>query len=620
MDEKQLKKAIDAAEVVSFDVFDTLLFRITKRPEAIFSLMGQKLGIDNFEQFRREKQQEISEILVKRSEAPHADLDQIYKYIAEQDQTQDWEKVKELEIQMELDAVFQNPEIYRWYQYALEQGKVIIATSDMYLNGCQIRQMIDKCGYTQISRVYSSADLRCTKYEKTIFPAVAKREGVEGEKILHIGDNAKADIENARQCGWNAFWYERGYQTSEKTPGVFCDVLVKGKKDLSFWHRLGGDIAGELYINLYRWVSGLEKKYECEQICLLARDGYNMWEIFQNMGRKDMVYLEMSRRSLLLAGITKLDQESMELLPPYALGQTLEEIVDYLGLEKGKLDCQKAGFGSYGDIIQTKEDQKRVKELFQMNEGEFLKACERERKAAKAYFDRLGIWNKKNLYFDCGWNGSSQFLLERFYRAVEYKDEVRFAYVGILDTEKSRKQLKNSQFDTYLFGPGKHVKTAMRLAKAIVIPELFFGAPHPSIWYYRDGEVVYEQENFREYKEQISQGIAEYFKKIYPFVKKYSIFFSKQEIFRELLRLIEQPTVEEAVQIGNVENVDGFVRQKNLEKYIAKLDASTVRRNPHIEIYWEKGILQRPDISVGVKLFVIIKEFLAKVVRKVRRL
>ena len=72
------------------------------------------------------------------------------------------------------------------------------------------------------------------------------------------------------------------------------------------------------------------------------------------MGRKDVIYLEMSRRSLLLAGITRLDQESLELLPPYALGQTLEEILDYLRLEKEKLDYQKAGFQSLQAIIRTK--------------------------------------------------------------------------------------------------------------------------------------------------------------------------------------------------------------------------------------------------------------------------
>ena len=71
--------------------------------------------------------------------------------------------------------------------------------------------MIEKCGYAEIAEVYSSTDLRCTKYEKTIFNAVAEKEGVQGKEILHIGDNLKADVENARQSGWNAVWYDRNF-------------------------------------------------------------------------------------------------------------------------------------------------------------------------------------------------------------------------------------------------------------------------------------------------------------------------------------------------------------------------------------------------------------------------
>ena len=111
----------------------------------------------------------------------------------------------------------------------------------------------------------------------------------------------------------------------------------------------------------------------------------------------------------------------------------------------------------------------------------------------------------------------------------------------------------------------------------------------------------------------------EFFKVVYPFVKKYSIVFSRQDIFSLLLRLNEHPTKEEAVRIGNIENVDGFVKQKNMRKYIAKLDIATIKSNPHIEIYWEKGIIKRPDIALQVKLFVIIKELLTKILRKVRR-
>ena len=78
-----------------------------------------------------------------------------------------------------------------------------------------------------------------------------------------------------------------------------------------------------------------------------------------------------------------------------------------------------------------------------------LEACEKEREYAKQYFEKKGVLDSKVLYFDCGWNGSSQYLLKRFYRALGKKKEVPFVYVGIMDTEKSRKQLNGLPYFTY---------------------------------------------------------------------------------------------------------------------------------------------------------------------------
>lgn len=40
----------------------------------------------------------------------------------------------------------------------------------------------------------------------------------------------------------------------------------------------------------------------------------------------------VSRRSLLLAGIYKLDEETLNLLPPFTLGQTVREVLEYIGM------------------------------------------------------------------------------------------------------------------------------------------------------------------------------------------------------------------------------------------------------------------------------------------------
>ena len=57
---------------------------------------------------------------------------------------------------------------------------------------------------------------------------------------------------------------------------------------------------------------------------------------------------------------------------------------------------------------------------------------------------------------------------------------------------------------------------------------------------------------------------------------------------------------------------------KNLKKYIARLDMSTIRKYPRIEIYWKKGLLKRPDISFGVKLYVVLKEAVKNILKSVR--
>lgn len=56
-----------------------------------------------------------------------------------------------------------------------------------------------------------------------------------------------------------------------------------------------------------------------------------------------------------------------------------------------------------------------------------------------------------SIVFDCGWNGSSQYLLDRFLECVDYQKKNKFFYTGILNTEKSKRQLNGRKFETYLF-------------------------------------------------------------------------------------------------------------------------------------------------------------------------
>lgn len=79
---KTLKEAIENANVISFDIFDTLLFRKVNRPEDIFVMLEKLTGIEGFAKKREELQMQASMKAERECGLPHADLDYIYNYIS----------------------------------------------------------------------------------------------------------------------------------------------------------------------------------------------------------------------------------------------------------------------------------------------------------------------------------------------------------------------------------------------------------------------------------------------------------------------------------------------------------------------------------------------------------
>ena len=72
---------IDSAQIVSFDVFDTLLLRVVNTPETIFSCLGEYFGMKEYEAFRVQMQIEASTKAENELGWPHPTFDQIYEHI-----------------------------------------------------------------------------------------------------------------------------------------------------------------------------------------------------------------------------------------------------------------------------------------------------------------------------------------------------------------------------------------------------------------------------------------------------------------------------------------------------------------------------------------------------------
>lgn len=617
-EKKKLKEMIDKANVISFDVFDTLLFRKVNTPETIFDLIGNHFDIYGFRKLRIDEQNRASRIAYQKIKAPHADMNEIYDALSEHSEIDvDWQEVKAFEIQAEKDALTANREMLEIFRYAKNQNKRVVATSDMYLLAATLGEILESCGYNGFDHIYCSADEHKAKFSKDLFECVAEKENTAYENILHIGDSQSADVDIPSSFGIKTFRYHCDADM-EKVKDTACTDIDNGMykilfdKNKGFWYNLGIEAGGPLYMGLYNWLS---KKYpdKGQKIYFLSRDGYNLCKLFRDMGYTNVQYIYTSRRALLLAGIDEINDEAIAELPPYTMGQSVGDILDYLCIPRDKItQLSKAGFESMDDIIRSVDDKAAFKKLYELEKEIFLERCAKERRNAEKYFREVGLADEKEaVVFDCGWSGSSQVLLDRFLSCIGSECKTFFCYFGIRNTEKSRKQLHKKHYDTYAFDFYNNHSLQSGVNEAVVLYELFFSAPHESVYYYGDNGVVFENGEGDKEKSDILEGIIDYVKAAADFVSKYNIEYAPEDAIGHIQRLVHFPNEEEAEKIGDLNNVDGFVRQSGVSKHIAYITEEQFENNPETEIYWLRGLLKRNDISEPLKTKIAAKHGIA---------
>ena len=144
-----LKKFIKKYDVISFDVFDTLIERNVRCPSDIFRLVGKAvLGNDKFEDFCKDRKKAEKDARMKKS--GEVTFDEIYeqldnKYLKIKD------KLKFAELRWELNLCHIKKNIKPIFDYAILNKKTVYLISDMYLPYNVIEKMYTKSCIFQMS-------------------------------------------------------------------------------------------------------------------------------------------------------------------------------------------------------------------------------------------------------------------------------------------------------------------------------------------------------------------------------------------------------------------------------------------------------------------------------------
>lgn len=288
-----IEKQLSHVDVVSFDIFDTLLLRPYVRPTDLFLHMEQHYGCNGFCNARISAEKQARAV---HSECEDVTLDEIYTEIIPE-----FKSLKDKECDWEMMILRPNPEMVRVWRLARATGKKIIVASDMYLPRSLITKILQKNGLGDYDRLYVSGDCGHTKARGTLFEDIISDLGCRPHNILHIGDNRHSDYEMARQHGIRAYLYPQvipsflreNKRVAEFNKRCFGDlgasILISllamrwhvSEQDENYWHKLGYEYGGPIIYAYMRWIQKLVHNDKLSNLLFVARDGYTPLRVFK---------------------------------------------------------------------------------------------------------------------------------------------------------------------------------------------------------------------------------------------------------------------------------------------------------------------------------------------------
>lgn len=402
-------------DTISFDIFDTLLFRPFSDPTDVFYFIGGKIDLMNFKEIRIQAEKKAREKCKGEKGHYEVTLQEIWDIIEGETGIS-----SEIGIQAEVDAerqfCYANPFMLEVYRELQRFGKKIILISDMYLPKECLELLLKENGYDGYSELYVSCEYGKSKTDGSLLALVHdKQRG----RIVHIGDNSHSDIEMAKKNGFDTLHYPNINRTSKKyraydmSPivgsayrGIVNQRLYNGLSAYSMDYEYGFIYGGLFVAGYCAFIHEYCKSNQIDQLLFLSRDGDTLKKAYEIMFPEEKSeYAYWSRRAAtkLMAGEDKHDYFRRFLFhkvnQEICLGDILESMeLPFLVLELPQTLPKTA--------VLTDKNVLEVKVFLEQNWARILKAYEEEQTAAKLYYTALLKGCKKAVAVDIGWAGS----------------------------------------------------------------------------------------------------------------------------------------------------------------------------------------------------------------------
>ncbi len=542
---------LEGYDVISFDIFDTLIFRKFDSPITLFYMLSHKYNYLDFASIREKMENQARINKFDSHKSYEINIYDIYEQLEKYAGIKASDGIEE-EILNEIKICYENPYMSKVFKRLIESNKTVILTSDMYLPANLLKRILTSCNYKGYDKLYVSCDYGKSKIEGSLFEIIKKE--YKNKKIIHIGDNKISDINRAKEHNIDAIYYPNvnklgnRYRTMNMSciigsgyRGIVNAKLYSGLSTYSPIYEYGYTYGGILVLGYCNYIYELSKKNKIDKILFLSRDGDVIKKVYDYLfpnENTEYVYWSRNIATLLTATKYKYDYLKRFIWDKINCGFTIEEVCNEIDacflLEDYKFDKHEH---------LTNKNQAAIESLIIENWEEIVARYEAKNEGAKRYYNKV-LSNYKNVYvIDTGWAGSGAISLEYLVNDVwELDCKITGLLIGTNDKASnninaSEAQICDKRLISYVFSQNKNRdiwKGHNSTNGDNIFMELLFSSPSPSLLSIDSADNAegysfeFANKNIKNDKiiREIQSGILEFVRDYHSAFKEYPFMFN----------------------------------------------------------------------------------------------
>jgi len=605
---------LERYDIISFDVFDTLIFRACYEPSEVFELVGKEMAKTqnwyyapiSYKNLRIVAEQRARE---KKGLGIDCTFEEIFCEFPFSNEVKN--ELMQLEIKCEKNVQFLNQSIYSLLVDFFGKGKKIFIVSNMYYSGKQILDFLRSAGVDDnlISKIYVSSEQGCYKDSGKLFKCMLDdNPDVPPNRVLHIGDNEKADIIGAKNAGINSVHYN---VTNNKFGSIYDFERLKynpqlgeiyairklstannpyDDENLKVFYNFGAEVIGPLYTLFAEWIIRYAKKRNANIVLAFMREGELLSNVINRAAKasnSDVVSVPtyISRHPAFMASIFEENYEERLSVLFRRNELTTRQLLKFFDI-----DVSNTPFADKSDIAINElilNDRSNLKDYLHSDDvRQNILLCSKNNRELLLRYIKSITNGKVALSVDIGFKGTTQFFLNDIFLYGEWEQKLYHSLMMGVSQTSILNIFNKADIITWLGFLGENEQEIGVVYRNPLLIECLVNSTCGSTCAYKDDngtvvplleDTIFDNTRIK-FVEAVWEGIENFqvtflsVTKTKPYMTQ-NLLERKKDFLNILCRFMQCPSIDEAKIIGGISYEDTFLNQK-FEPFAGEMPSS----------------------------------------------